>query len=229
MLTSLEWLALEVKYLSPAVRFYTHHLDLPIVSESNGEVALAAGASELRLRAPGSVPRGGLHTHFAFSIPAVEYESWWRRLDVHFDLMEHDFGGAKSLYCYDPDGNCVELGQHDTDGTGITGIFEVVLEVEDLDRAEAFYSALGADLIDRGTDRRRVRLDAGPVDIELWEPQLGLADARGGVHVDLGFRADDPQAVADRVRDQACTVTSTEDGISIRDRDHHSLTIRPTE
>ena len=221
----LQWLTLETKYLDRAQTFYEAFLDLEVCRETDDEIAFEAGETELRLRAPGRVPRGGLHTHYAFEIPAGEYDQWYDRLGERFDLVEETFGDARSLYFYDPDGNCVELGQADVDGPGVSGIFEVVLEVESLDHAESFYTALGFDTVDRGSDRRRVRLTAGEFDIELWEPQLGLADARGGVHVDVGVAASDPDDAVDAVRGQARAVSETEQGVCVRDPDGHYLTL----
>ncbi|WP_435347042.1 VOC family protein [Haloarchaeobius sp. HRN-SO-5] len=223
MLSTLDWLALEVKYLDPAAAFYGETLDMTERGRDEDAVRFAAGETDLVLRRPSSVPRGGVHTHFAFSVPAAEYDDWWDRLDGEFDLDEHVFGDARSLYCYDPDGNCVELGQTNVPGPGIDGVFEVVLEVEDLERAEAFYTALGFDPVDRGEARTRTRLQ-GPMALELWEPHLGLADARGGVHVDLGF-VGDPDAARDAVGTDACTVESLDDGVRIRDPDGHYLTV----
>lgn len=139
MLSNPRWLTLEVKYLDRARSFYESFLDLSVVSESEREVAFDVGGTELRLRAPGDVPRGGLHTHYAMSIPSEEYDEWYDVLGEHFDLVEHQFGEARSLYFYDPDGNCVELGESDVDGPGIDGLFEVVLEVEQLEPARVFY------------------------------------------------------------------------------------------
>jgi catechol-2,3-dioxygenase len=224
MLDSLRWLALETKYLDRTRSFYEQFLELETVRETDTEVAFGAGDTELVLRRPRSVPRGGLHTHYAFSTPAPAYADWWDRLSESFDLVEHEFGSAKSLYLYDPDGNCVEIGQRDDEGEGITGIFEVVLEVADLDRAESLYRSLGMDVMGRGDDRRRVRLTAGPFDFELWEPQLGLADARGGVHVDVGFSVADTDAAHDAIADQAGAVEHLDDGIRVRDPDGHWLT-----
>ncbi len=225
MLSTLDWLALEVKYREEALDFYRDHLGLSVSAESDREVALTAGQTDLLLRPPGPVPRGGVHTHYAFSIPRSKYDDWWSSLSATYDLVEHSFGSAKSLYLYDPDGHCVELGQRDEAGSGITGIFEVVLEVESLAAAEAFYAPLASSVVDRGTNRRRIRLDLGPVDVELWEPQLGLADARGGVHVDLGFTGD-PAAVVSAVEDLARDVTDVAGGIRVKDQDGHYLTVK---
>ncbi|WP_336359328.1 VOC family protein [Haladaptatus sp. ZSTT2] len=225
MFSSLRWLALEVKYLDPALSFYREHLDLSVRRERESEAALAVGKTDLILRAPSSVPRGGLHTHYAFSTPAGEYDDWWNTLSQQFDLTEFKFGSAKSLYFYDLEGNCVEIGQSTDEGTGITGIFEIVLEVEDLDRAVSFYTDLGLSVRDRGDNRRRVRLDAGPFDIELWEPQLGLADARGGVHVDIGVTATAATTKVDSITEKALSVEETDTGYRIRDPDGHYLTI----
>lgn len=225
MLSELAWLALEVKHLEPALKFYRDRLDLNIADRSDHEVALSAGETDLRLRPPGPVPRGGLHTHFAFSIPSSEYDAWWNSLSDGFDMVEHTFGQSKSLYLYDPDGNCVELGQRSETGSGINGVFEVVLEVENLERAETFYTSLGASVVDRGTARKRLRLDLGPVDLELWEPQLGLANARGGVHVDIGFDGD-PEHVATSVRELACSIEREANRVRVRDPDGHWLTVR---
>lgn len=224
MLSSLRWLALEVKYLDRARAFYDAHLSLPVRRETDREVALAAGDADLVLRRPAGVPRGGLHVHYALSTPADAYDDWWDRLSASLDLAEHDFGGMRSLYFDDPDGHCVEIGAAGDGGDGITGVFEVALEVEDLERAVSFYRALGFEPVDRGGDRRRVRL-SGPVALELWEPQLGIADARGGVHADLGFAAPDPAAAADRVADAACGTAAVEAGVRVRDPDGHVLTL----
>ena len=89
MLGTLEWLALEAKYLDRSQAFYEAFLDLAVRREREGEVAFAAGDSDLILRSPGGVPRGGIHTHYAFSIPAAEYDQWYDRLDDRFDLVEH--------------------------------------------------------------------------------------------------------------------------------------------
>lgn len=230
---SLRWLALEVKYLDPAASFYRRHLDLPVVREIDTEVAFAAGDTDLVLRSPSTVPRGGLHTHYALSTPAAEYSDWWERLSPHFDLTEFEFGTSKSLYFYDTEGNCVEIGQSDDESTGesetITGVFEVVLEVESLARAESFYTALGCDVVDRGDERKRIRLTAGSFDIELWEPQLGIADARGGVHVDLGLETNDSDldsvTLLDRIDTLAASVEELDDGFQVKDPDGHYVTI----
>ncbi len=227
MLTRLAWLGLEVKYLSPARRFYEETLSMTVRSKRENELVVEAGETDLLLRRPTGVPRGGLHTHYAFSIPAETYDDWWDRLESDYDLEEVQFGSAKSLYLYDPDGNCVELGQSDVDGPGIDGIFEVVLEVESLERAQALYADLGFETVDRGDERTRVRMD-GPMALELWEPQLGIADARGGVHVDLGFETADPEAaieaISDRVRRLESAETEGGDRTVVRDPDGHHLT-----
>ncbi|MDS0222506.1 VOC family protein [Haloarcula sp. S1AR25-5A] len=225
MLSSPAWVTLEVKYPDRATAFYEAFLELDVVSETPEEAVLAAGDTELRLRAPGTVPRGGLHTHYALTIPDREYDDWYDRLDERFDLVEHTFGDARSLYFYDTEGNCVELGERAVDGDGVTGLFELVLEVEDLSAATEFYTALGFELVDDGRDEGRVRLSTGDLDLELWSPRLGIADARGGVHVDFGVVAADPEAAADAVAGEALSVTSVEEGVRIRDPDGHYLTL----
>ncbi|QCS41764.1 VOC family protein [Natrinema versiforme] len=224
MLTGLAWLALEAKFLESAREFYEEQLGLTVSEHGADELAFAAGETDLVCRRPDDLPRGGLHTHFAFSIPEDEYDDWWDRLDDEYDLEEAQFGPARSLYLYDPDGNCVELGQQDVAGPGIDGIFEVVLEVESLERAREFYEDLGFETVDTGENRKRVRLH-GPMALELWEPHLGIADARGGVHVDLGFETDDPSAALAAVRDRIGSLErETEAEIVVRDPDGHFLT-----
>ncbi len=224
MLSALRWLALEVKYLDRARAFYDAHLSLPVRRETDREVALAAGDVDLVLRRPVAVPRGGVHVHYALSTGANAYDDWWDRLSADLDLAEHDFGGMRSLYFDDPDDHCVEIGGTDDAGEGITGLFEVAVEVADLERAVAFYRTLGFEPVDYGEERRRVRL-SGPVALELWEPQLGIADARGGVHVDLGFAAPDPAAAAERVADAACETSTVDSGVRVLDPDGHVLTL----
>ena len=243
-LTSLSRLALEVKYLDRARSFYVDRLGLDPVRETGTELAFSVGETELVVRRPTGVPRGGLHVHYAFTAPAAAYDDWLDRLAA-LDPEEMRFGSSRSLYVDDPDDHCVEIGGTgegggDGDGEGddsagdragappLTGIFEAVLEVADLDRAEAFYRALGFEAVDRGAERRRVRL-RGPFDLELWEPQLGIADARGGVHVDLGVTTDDPAAAADAVADRACAVERRDEAALVVDPDGHRVTFRSPE
>lgn len=229
MLGACRWLSLEVKFTDPVVEFYREHLDVRVVRETDREVALDVGGdAELRLGRPDGVPRGGLHTHYALACPADAYDAWFERLDDDLDLQEVEFGGMTSLYFYDPEGNCVEIGSkaEEQGGTAptLSGIFEVVLEVADLPTAESFYADLGFEVVNRGDERKRTRLTTGPFDIELWEPHLGLADARGGVHVDVGFEAGDPDVAADSVAARATKREETEAGVRVRDPDGHYLT-----
>jgi catechol 2,3-dioxygenase-like lactoylglutathione lyase family enzyme len=252
MLSALSWLALEVKDVDAASAFYGETLSLRALDDgglpeslarSGAQAAFAAGDTAVVCRRPDAVPRGGLHTHYAMSIPAGEYDDWWTRLaDAGFDLDEHVFGDAKSLYLYDTERNCVELGQQRVDGPGVDGVFEVVLEVADLDVAQRFYRDLGFETVDEGANRERVRMH-GPMALELWEPHLGLADARGGVHVDLGFATEAPDApvaaVEDRITSREAVATGgvdadgtrpakkaggETDAIRVHDPDGHVLT-----
>lgn len=245
MLTALDRLGLEVKYLDRARAFYEDRLGLDPADVSETAVTYPVGETSLVLRRPSGVPRGGLHTHFAFTTPAEEYDEWLADL-ADLDPEEYTFGTYRSLYVDDPDDHCVEIGGIDdagdadggdgaeTEGTngsdesGLTGIFEVVLEVEELARAEAFYLALGFDVVDRGDERRRVRL-RGPFDLELWEPQLGLADARGGVHVDLALGVADPDAAVETVDEWVSDPVVVDGGddvrrLRVRDPDCHVVT-----
>lgn len=230
MLTAFQSLALEVWHLDAARAFYRDEVGLSLVRESEDEAVFDIGASqELILRRPGAVPRGGVHVHYALKTDSETYEDWFSRLG-ELDPLEHQFGASRSLYVYDPDDHCLEIAgvaDESTEGR-LAGLFEVVLEVESLDAARAFYTDLGFEVIDEGADRERCRLD-GPVALELWTPQLGLADARGGVHCDLAFSAADPAAVIDPVSDRATSVTELGDAVRIRDPDGHYLTVRVAE
>ena len=223
MLSALTHLALEVKYLDRARSFYTDHLRLEPAAESETEVVFRAGETAVVLRRPSGIPRGGLHVHYAFATGAEAYETWEARLSS-LPTVAFDFGGSRSLYVDDPDDHCAEVGTvaDASAGDGLVGVFEIVLEVEDLPSAVERYRSLGFEVVDRGDDRRRVRL-RGPMDLELWEPQLGIADARGGVHVDLGFVADDPTAAARAVAPDADS-ERVDGGVRVREADGHVLT-----
>jgi catechol 2,3-dioxygenase-like lactoylglutathione lyase family enzyme len=222
MLSALTHLALEVKYLDRARSFYTEQFGLEPIAQSETEVVFRTGETRVVIRRPSGVPRGGLHVHYAFATGADAYETWEARLSS-LPTVAFDFGGSRSLYVDDPDDHCVEVGTvADASTDDLVGVFEVVLEVEDLPAAVERYRALGFEVVDRGDDRRRVRL-RGPVDLELWEPQLGIADARGGVHVDLGFVADDPTAAARAVAPDA-DPEPVDRGVRVREADGHVLT-----
>ena len=256
MLTGVHRLGLEVKDLDAARAFYEDRLGFVADAEpdSGSRVAYrigspergessAAGAEPTRLvlRRPTNTPRGGVHTHYAFSTTPQAYDRWWRRV-ADRDPVEFSFGATDSLYVYDPAGHCVEIGGFDRDGGStadhaegdadgtdsdavppLSGLFEVVLEVTDLRAAETRYRRLGVEVVDRGGERRRVRL-YGPVDLELWEPEVGIADARGGLHVDLAFTADDPEAAVEAGGPWPVEAESVPDGFRVVDDDGHVLT-----
>src|SRR3954469_23907937 len=67
----------------------------------------------------------------------------------------------------------------------VTGVSELVLEVVDLEAAEAFYAGtLGLPVVDRWPQREAIWIMAGDrTRIGLWRPQVGLEQGRGGIHV----------------------------------------------
>ena len=256
MLTDLHRLGLEVADLDAARAFYENrlgfdadirsdagpgsHVTYTVGSPAGGEAPAGdAVTTRLVLCRPTDTPRGGVHTHYAFSTTPPAYKRWWRRL-ADLDPVEFSFGATDSLYVYDPASHCVEIGGFDRDGgvpddgsaadganpdtvPPLSGLFEVVLEVTDLQAAEARYRRLGFEVVDRGGERRRVRL-SGPVDLELWEPHLGIADARGGLHVDIAFVADDPGAAVEAGGPWPGEAESVPDGFRVVDDDGHVLT-----
>lgn len=235
MLTGVAHLGLDVRSLDRARAFYEERLGLvPVDSpgddpEATATVAYRVGETSLYLRQPGATPRGGVHTHYAFTTTPPEYDRWLDRL-ADLDPVERAFGSDRSLYVDDPDGHCVEISDRDTqpsedDSEALTGIFEIVFEVRDLTRSERLYRRLGFEVVDRGGERPRVRL-RGPFDLELWEPQLGIADGRGGVHVDVGVTTPDPAAAVAAVANDVAAVEPVADGYRIRDPDGHHVTFR---
>ncbi|RLM57227.1 fosmidomycin resistance protein [Halobellus sp. Atlit-31R] len=263
MLSALRRLGLEVKDLDAARRFYEDRLALDPTAGSASEshvayeLGTATGGADadalptsLVLRRPTGRPRGGVHTHYAFSTTRAAYPRWRRRL-ADLEPVEFSFGVSESLYVYDPAGHCVEIGGiHEAAAAGpaaagpgggpeatdaadsdvappLTGIFEVVLEVSDLSRAEARYRRLGFEVVDRGDERRRVRL-RGPVDLELWEPQLGIADARGGLHVDLAFTTSSAADVIEAGAPWRAGPIDVAEGTRVVDDDGHVLTFVET-
>lgn len=239
MLKDCRWVALEIKSHESVIPFYRNELGLELIDPEQSASESIAGTdrdrifaighnTELRLRTPGGIPRGGLHTHFAFACPKDAYDHWHDRLSEFAELEEIDFGAMRSVYLFDPAGNCVEIAGVDpptgNPDPSLTRIFEVVLEVSALDAAVDFYTDLGFDVVDRGADRRRTRLSTGEFDLELWEPHLGLANARGGVHVDIGLATPDSAGVVDRVSDRILARETVDSGVRIRDPDGHFVT-----
>ncbi len=243
MLSRLRWLGLETAVPDAARAFYdtvvTDRVEKPDPAAVAGDerpgdalvYRVGGGDPETRLvlRRPTATPRGGVHTHYALSVPESEYADWRAHLAADHPVVEHDFGAMRSLYVEDPDGHCLELAGTDVTGPGVDGVFEVVLEVRDIDRARGFYEDLGYERTDAGGDRLRLGGPGAMPDLELWEPRLGIADARGGLHVDLGVAAPDPAAVADVLADRARTVWRAPDGDAVRvvDPDGHHLTVVP--
>jgi ubiquinone/menaquinone biosynthesis C-methylase UbiE/catechol 2,3-dioxygenase-like lactoylglutathione lyase family enzyme len=72
----------------------------------------------------------------------------------------------------------------------VTGVSELVLEVDDLAAAERFYSgALGLPVVERWSEREAIWVMAGDrTRIGLWRPQVGIAGGRGGEHVHFALQ-----------------------------------------
>ena len=89
-------------------------------------------------------------------------------------------------------------------GIPVTGVSELVLEVLDLEYAERFYAdVLGFPVVELWDEGGRVWVMAGTrTRIGLWRPQVGIAKARGGLHVHYAMQIDDADfdAAVERLR-----------------------------
>jgi catechol 2,3-dioxygenase-like lactoylglutathione lyase family enzyme len=99
-------------------------------------------------------------------------------------------------------------------GIGVTGVSELVLEVVDLEAAEAFYAgALGLPVVERWPNRDAIWVMAGDrTRIGLWRPQVGLERGRGGIHVHFAMHIPDEEydAAVARLRAQGLEVAEHE-------------------
>jgi catechol 2,3-dioxygenase-like lactoylglutathione lyase family enzyme len=99
-------------------------------------------------------------------------------------------------------------------GIPVTGVSELVLEVEDLEASERFYSeVLGLPVVDRWPEREAVWVMAGErTRIGLWKPQVGLFGSRGGVHVHFAMHIaeDEYDGAVERLRSLGLAVEETE-------------------
>jgi catechol 2,3-dioxygenase-like lactoylglutathione lyase family enzyme len=86
----------------------------------------------------------------------------------------------------------------------VTGVSELVLEVQDLEASEAFYAGLlGLPVVERWAQREAIWVMAGDrTRIGLWRPQIGLAGGQGGAHVHFAMHISeaDYDAVVARLR-----------------------------
>lgn len=204
MIDGLAWLAIEAEHPTATRAFYRDVLAL----ERSDASTFIAGTTELRVRASGVDPPGGAHVHFAFTTGADALGYWRDRLESWGNVADHDFGDFTSLYVFDPAGHCVEIADRGTNGRALSGVFEVVLAVSELDAAVERYEAIGFAVTSRSDDRPRARLTVGPFDLELWEPHRGLADALPGAHVDLGFTVADVDAAMRAATAAGCTAVA---------------------
>jgi len=81
------------------------------------------------------------------------------------------------------------------DAIPVDGVSELVLEVVDLAAAETFYAGVfGFPVVERWEEGGRIWLMAGSqTRIGLWQPQLGIANGRGGLHVHFAMHIDDDE------------------------------------
>lgn len=228
MIERLAWLGLAAIDPDELAIFYEDTLGLQRVDPPSTpiaptpEAAFDVGGDYLAIRSLRSIPAGGVHTHFAIAVSSQRYDVLLERLSRMGSVEERRFGSYRSLYWFDPAGHCVEFGERPDVADGVGGVFEVVLEVSDLAEATTRYEPLGFEIVDQGSDRARNRL-RGAFDLELWEPQLGIADGRGGAHVELGVYADDPTRDATSIAVGESTLEDVSGWHCVRDRDNHRL------
>jgi catechol 2,3-dioxygenase-like lactoylglutathione lyase family enzyme len=82
------------------------------------------------------------------------------------------------------------------DSPAVSGISELVLEVQDLDASRRFYrDVLGLEetLYGEGREGRYWYLVGETARLGLWTPQVGLAGGRGGAHVHFAFHVADDE------------------------------------
>ena len=96
-------------------------------------------------------------------------------------------------------------------GIPVTGVSELVLRVEDLAAAEAFYAGvLGLPVVERWAKREAIWVMAGErTRIGLWTgDQIGLAGGRGGSHVHFAMHlpAEHLDAARARLAAHGCDV-----------------------
>jgi catechol 2,3-dioxygenase-like lactoylglutathione lyase family enzyme len=85
----------------------------------------------------------------------------------------------------------------------VSGISELVLEVDDLEAARRFYrDVLGFEetLYGEGAEGRYWYLVGETARLGLWTEQVGLAGGRGGAHVHYAFSVPDEEV--DRLKDR---------------------------
>jgi len=85
----------------------------------------------------------------------------------------------------------------------VSGISELVLEVDDLEASRRFYrDVLGFEetLYGEGAEGRYWYLVGDTARLGLWTEQVGLAGGRGGTHVHYAFHLED--AEIDRIKER---------------------------
>ena len=224
MIERLASLALEATDIDEAADWYEGRLGLQRHARSVDALYVAVGDTVLGLRLPTADPPGGQHVHIAFSTGADALADWHTRLAPDHDITTHAFGSFESLYVTDPFDHCIEIANRGSAGGALTAIFEVVLAIADLDAAIARYESLGFNTISRSEDRPRARLTLDSFDLELWEPHRGIADARPGRHVELGFAVVNVEEASQTAREAG--FDATDDPSVLLDPDGHRLVFR---
>jgi catechol 2,3-dioxygenase-like lactoylglutathione lyase family enzyme len=112
-------LVLEVTDLDASERFYTEVLEMPVIDRwgppRDAVWVLAGHRTRIGLWTPQvgiAKGRGGIHVHYAISVPDDEYDqavAQVRGHGVRVDEVVFGDGQARSAYVHDPDGNVVEL------------------------------------------------------------------------------------------------------------------------
>ena len=121
---------LETSDRSALEAFYTSAARVKgALSREGDRIWLACGSrARLGLWTPGEKEygdEGGRHVHFALSVPPGMLDDAYvrmRELGVGFEVPVEHSGGDRSLYCEDPAGNVLELGDFFEREQGTAGV-----------------------------------------------------------------------------------------------------------
>jgi len=224
MLTGLDWLALEAKYLEVAGTFYEETFGLTCRERGADELVFAAGDTDLVLRRPAALPRAGSTRTLRSRSPRPSTTTGGTASTTTTTSRRRALAPPDRSTCTIPMATASNSVNRTSRGR------ESTASSRSSSRSRISSARRPSTRISDSKRSTRATTESASDSTGRWpsssgEPHLGIADARGGVHVDLGFETDEPAAALEAVRNRIGSLErESNENVVVRDPDGHFLT-----
>jgi len=225
MLTGLDWLALEAKYLEVAGTFYEETFGINVSRARGGRTRLRGGRHRSRAPPTGGAPaRAGSTRTLRSRSPRPSTTTGGTASTTTTTSRRRALAPPDRSTCTIPMATASNSVNRTSRGR------ESTASSRSSSRSRISSARRPSTRISDSKRSTRATTESASDSTGRWpsssgNPHLGIADARGGVHVDLGFETDEPAAALEAVRNRIGSLErESNENVVVRDPDGHFLT-----